>query len=53
MYHSNNIRQNIKNDKIKKAEEEIAALQNKCKEQTKVWLDEQAEDARKAKERFK
>ena len=42
-----------KNDKIKKAEEEITALQKKCKEQTQIWLAEQAEDARKAKERFK
>ena len=42
-----------KNDKIKKAEEEIAALQKKCKEQTQIWLAEQAEDAKKAKERFK
>ena len=42
-----------KNDKIKKAEEEILALQKKCKEQTQIWLAEQAEDERKAKERFK
>lgn len=42
-----------KSDKIKKATEEIAALQAKCKEQTAIWLAEQAEDARKAKERFK
>ena len=42
-----------KNDKIKKAEEDIAALQKKCKEQTQIWLAEQAEDAKKAKERFK
>jgi rhamnose transport system permease protein len=42
-----------KSDKIKKAEDEIKALQAKCKEQTEVWLAEQAEDARKAKERFK
>ena len=40
-------------DKLKKAEDEIKALQAKCKEQTEVWLAEQAEDARKAKERFK
>ena len=43
----------VKNDKIKKVEEEIAVLQNKCKEQTQIWLAEQAEDERKAKERFK
>ena len=42
-----------KSDKIKKAEEEIKALQAKCKEQSAIWLAEQAEDARKAKERFK
>ena len=42
-----------KSDKIKKATEEIAALQAKCKEQSAIWLAEQAEDARKAKERFK
>lgn len=42
-----------KSDKIKKATEEIAALQKKCKDQTAIWLAEQAEDARRAKERFK
>jgi rhamnose transport system permease protein len=42
-----------KSDKIKKATEEIAALQAKCKEQSAIWLAEQAEDERKAKERFK
>lgn len=45
--------ESAKNDKIKKAEEKIAALQKKCKEQTQIWLAEQAEDAKKAKERFK
>ena len=42
-----------KTEKIKKAEEKITALQKKCKEQTQLWLAEQAEDAKKAKERFK
>lgn len=42
-----------KTEKIKKAEEKIASLQKKCKEQTQIWLAEQAEDAKKAKERFK
>ncbi len=41
-----------KNDKIKKAEDKIVTLQKKCKDQTAVWLAEQAEDAKKAKERF-
>jgi len=41
-----------KDAKIKKAEEKIAALQKKCKDQTAAWLAEQAEDAKKAKERF-
>ena len=45
--------ESAKSDKIKKAEEKIAALQKKCKEQTQIWLAEQAEDAKKAKERFK
>ena len=45
--------ESAKNDKIKKAEEKIAALQKKCKEQTQIWLAERAEDAKKAKERFK
>lgn len=40
-------------EKIKKNEEKIASLQKKCKEQTQIWLAEQAEDAKKAKERFK
>lgn len=40
-------------EKIKKNEEKIASLQKKCKEQTQIWLTEQAEDAKKAKERFK
>lgn len=38
--------------KIKKCEEKIASLQKKCKEQTEIWLAEQKEDERKAKERF-
>lgn len=38
--------------KIKKCEDKIASLQKKCKEQTAVWLQEQREDERKAKERF-
>lgn len=45
--------ESAKSDKIKKAEEKIAALQKKCKEQTQILLTEQAEDAKKAKERFK
>ena len=48
----NNLSESAKNDKIKKAETEIASLQKKCKEQSAVWLAEQAEDARKAKELF-
>ena len=48
-----NLSESAKNAKIKKAEDEIAALQKKCKEQTQIWLAEQAEDERKAKERFK
>ena len=48
-----NLSESAKNAKIKKAEDEIAALQKKCKEQTQIWLAEQAEDAKKAKERFK
>lgn len=38
--------------KIKKCEDKIASLQKKCKEQTEIWLAEQKEDERKAKERF-
>lgn len=38
--------------KIKKAEEKIDSLQKKCKKQTEIWLQEQKEDERKAKERF-
>ncbi len=38
--------------KIAKAEEKIAALQKKCKEQTEIWLEEQKEDVKRAKERF-
>lgn len=41
-----------KAEKIKKAESKIASLQRKCKEQTAVWLAEQAEDEKKAKARF-
>ncbi len=38
--------------KIKKAEEKIDSLQKKCKKQTEIWLQEQREDEKKAKERF-
>lgn len=48
----NSLSDSAKNDKLKKAEERIASLQKKCKDQTAVWLAEQAEDARKAKELF-
>ncbi len=48
----NSLSESAKNDKIKKAEEKIVSLQKKCKDQTAVWLAEQAEDARKAKELF-
>lgn len=41
-----------KNAKIKKCEEKIVSLQKKCKEQSEVWLAEQREDEKKAKERF-
>ena len=41
-----------KSAKIRKCEDKIAALQKKCKEQTEIWLREQKEDERKAKERF-
>ncbi len=41
-----------KAEKIKKAESKIASVQRKCKEQTAVWLAEQAEDEKKAKARF-
>ncbi|MCI5699127.1 MAG: ABC transporter permease [Lachnospiraceae bacterium] len=41
-----------KDAKVKKAEEKIASLQKKCKEQTQIWLKEQAEDEKRAKERF-
>lgn len=57
----NNIRA-IKNDtalnesdkaaKIKKCEDRITSQQKKCKEQCAVWLQEQKEDDKKAKERF-
>ena len=48
----NSLSETAKNDKIKKAEAEIVSLQKKCKDQTAIWLAEQAEDARKAKELF-
>ena len=48
----NSLSESAKNDKIKKAEAEIVSLQKKCKDQTAIWLAEQAEDARKAKELF-
>ena len=48
----NSLSETAKNDKIKKVEAEIATLQKKCKDQTAIWLAEQAEDARKAKELF-
>ena len=48
----NSLSETAKNDKIKKAEAEIASLQKKCKDQTAIWLAEQAEDERKAKELF-
>ena len=38
--------------KIKKAEEKIDSLRKKCKKQTEIWLQEQREDEKKAKERF-
>lgn len=38
--------------KIKKCEDKIASLQKKCNEQSAVWLQEQREDERRAKERF-
>lgn len=38
--------------KIKKAEDKIDSLQKKCKKQTELWLQEQREDEKKAKERF-
>ncbi|HEY9574518.1 MAG TPA: ABC transporter permease [Lachnospiraceae bacterium] len=41
-----------KNEKIKKNEEKIVNLTKKCKESSKIWLSEQAEDAKKAKQRF-
>ncbi len=48
----NTLTENVKAEKIKKAEDRIASLQKKCKEQTAAWLIEQAEDERKAKELF-
>lgn len=41
-----------KSAKVKKCEDKIVSLQKKCKEQTEVWLLEQREDERRAKERF-
>ena len=41
-----------KNAKIKKCEDKIASLQRECKKQTEVWLSEQRDDQKKAKERF-
>jgi rhamnose transport system permease protein len=41
-----------KTAKIKKSEDKIASLQKKCKEQSTIWLQEQKEDEKKAKERF-
>ncbi|WP_251389602.1 ABC transporter permease [Mediterraneibacter agrestimuris] len=41
-----------KASKIKKAEDKIDSLQKKCKKQTELWLREQREDEKKAKERF-
>lgn len=41
-----------KTEKIRKHEEKIASLQQKCKEQSAAWKAEMKEDARKAKERF-
>lgn len=39
-------------DKIKKNEEKIAILTKKCRESSNAWLSEQAEDAKRAKQRF-
>ena len=41
-----------RNEKVRKCEEKIASLQKKCREQSNIWLAEQREDERKAKERF-
>ena len=41
-----------KNAKIKKCEDKIASLQRECKKQTEIWLSEQRDDQKKAKERF-
>lgn len=38
--------------KVKKCEDKIASLQKKCNEQSAVWLQEQREDEKRAKERF-
>ena len=48
----NSLNESEKNAKIKKCEDKIASLQKKCKEQTEVWLAEQKDDQKKAKERF-
>ncbi len=48
----NSLNESEKNTKIKKCEDKIASLQKKCKEQTEVWLAEQKDDQKKAKERF-
>ena len=39
-------------EKVKKLEGKIESLNKKCKDQTAVWLSEQKEDEKKAKERF-
>lgn len=39
-------------EKVKKLEDKIESLNKKCKDQTAVWLSEQKEDEKKAKERF-
>ena len=41
-----------KQEKIKKFEDKIVLLNKKCKDQTEIWLREQREDQKKAKERF-
>lgn len=39
-------------EKLKKCEDKIVSLQKKCKEQSAVWLREQKDDEKRAKERF-
>ena len=39
-------------EKIKKLEDKVESLNKKCKDQTAIWLNEQKEDQKKAKERF-